>query len=437
MSDLITCTLEDICLKEKGSIISGPFGSNISSKYFVSSGIPVIRGNNLTTDHIKFIDDGFVYVTEEKANELHCDAYADDLIFTAAGTIGQVGIIPKNTKYNRYVISNKQIRVRLDTELVDLDYAYCWFVSPWIQTALKNNNKGSTVPLLTLAEVRSLPITYPKDKGEQKAIAKVFNDLDAKIDNNVAICSDLEAIAKLLYNYWFVQFDFPDENGKPYKSSGGKMVWNEELKREIPDGWEVKPLSKVLCLLKDGTHNPPKRMDSGIPLLTGTMFGDYFLDYSQATYITEDNYSTIHKQYKPEAGDIVITKIGTLGNVNYLRDKDIPIAIHCNSALLRFPDDYCGMFAFQYCKSKEFFARLKAAKGQSVQEFCSLDSIGSILMLVPNHNLTARYNDNMKSVLNQMINTQSENQELASLRDFLLPMLMNGQVKVKKEDDNE
>ena len=136
MSKTITTTLEKICLQEKGAIISGPFGSNISSRFFVTEGIPVIRGNNLSLSYDKFYDSGFVFVTKEKADELKCYAYRDDLIFTAAGAIGQVGIIPRNSLYEEYVISNKQIRARIDTRKVDLLYAYYWFSSPWIREIL-------------------------------------------------------------------------------------------------------------------------------------------------------------------------------------------------------------------------------------------------------------------------------------------------------------
>ena len=191
MSKLIHSTLEKICLPEKGSIISGPFGSNISSKYFVASGIPVIRGNNLSLTYDKFYDDGFVFVTPEKAEELKCYAIRGDLIFTAAGTLGQVGIIPQNSIYDTYVISNKQIRARLDSGKIDLVYAFYWFSSPWIQKILKNNNKGSTVPLLTLAEVKSLPIVYPESLEEQRRIAKCIDEFSLKIENNNAINDNL------------------------------------------------------------------------------------------------------------------------------------------------------------------------------------------------------------------------------------------------------
>lgn len=191
MSKMISTTLEKICLLEKGSIISGPFGSNISSKYFVEKGVSVIRGNNLSLSYDKFYDIGFVYVTKKKAEELRCYAYRGDLIFTAAGTLGQVGIIPEDSLYDEYVISNKQIRARIDENKVDSLYAYYWFTSPWIKDVLMRSNKGSTVPLLTLSEVKVLPITYPEDIEEQRKIVYCLEQISKKIQNNNRINDNL------------------------------------------------------------------------------------------------------------------------------------------------------------------------------------------------------------------------------------------------------
>ena len=243
--------------------------------------------------------------------------------------------------------------------------------------------------------------------------------------------AELEAMAKQLYDYWFVQFDFPDENGKPYKSSGGKIVYNEKLKREIPEGWEVKLLLDVLNLLRDGTHNPPKRINTGIPLLTGTMFGDYFINHSLATYISEEDYKTIHGKYAPKCGDIILTKIGTIGNVNYIRTRDVPLAIHCNSALLRFPIEWGKSYPFFFCKSDLFKFRLKALKGQSVQEFVSLEKIGSLINEIPDKNIITLFNKRVDPIFDKINNLSEEIEFFTHLRDSLLPMLMNGQVTIE------
>ena len=279
MSKWIHTTLNDICHSDKGAIISGPFGSNISSKFFVLDGVPVIRGNNLSLSLDKFYDDDFVFVTEEKADELNCYAEEGDLIFTAAGTIGQVGILEAPLKYKKYVISNKQLRARIDTRKVDLLYAYYWFASAWMQNYFIRNNKGSTVPLITLSELKDAPISYPEDITEQKKIAMAIEAISRKINNNRNICFNLESMAKTLYDYWFTQFDFPNAEGKPYRSSGGEMVWNDQLKRAIPKGWQVSSIGSVTRNYDSKrvplSQNERDTMKGGIPYYGATGIMDY------------------------------------------------------------------------------------------------------------------------------------------------------------------
>ena len=130
---------EDISAEGK-AIVSGPFGSNIGKRFFVESGVPVIRGSNLTLGVKRFVEDVFVYLTEEKAAEFkNCEAIAGDLVFTAAGTLGQVGLIPKDSKYPRYIISNKQLRIRPNTKIASPLYLYYWFASPDIRNHIFEN----------------------------------------------------------------------------------------------------------------------------------------------------------------------------------------------------------------------------------------------------------------------------------------------------------
>jgi type I restriction enzyme S subunit len=156
-------TVDDVKAQCKGSVVSGPFGSNIGKRFFVDVGVPLIRGNNLTLGDKKFIDDGFVFITEEKAYELrNCEALPGDLIFTAAGTLGQVGIIPEFPKYPRYIISNKQLRLRCDPSIALALYLYYWFSSRQMRQYIINQNTGASVPLITLGHLRSFPIHHPR-----------------------------------------------------------------------------------------------------------------------------------------------------------------------------------------------------------------------------------------------------------------------------------
>lgn len=345
------------------------------------------------------------------------------LCITIAANIADTGILSFPACFPDSIIGFTATKGKTDVRYVK----YCFDL---LQKSIQNMSKGSTQDNLSMEKLAQLEFNCPSFDDQQK-IATVLSSLDDKIALNNRINAKLEQMAKRLYDYWFVQFDFPGADGKPYKSNGGKMVWNEKLKREIPEGWEVKKLGEILILLKDGTHNPPKRQEKGIPLLTGTMFGNNFLDYDKATYISEADYKIIHSQYEPHENDVIITKIGTLGNVNLLRNIDIPLAIHCNSALLRFDMALGVYYPFSYCKSDLFKMRLKAIKGQSIQEFASLDRISSIKSEVPCVDIINKFDKIVKPIIEKQKSISFENKKLKEMRDKLLPLLMNGQVVVK------
>ncbi len=429
MSKIVTTTLEKVCRPEKGEIISGPFGSNISSKYFVKEGIPVIRGNNLSLSLDKFYDDGFVFVTQEKADELNCYADRKDLVFTAAGTIGQVGLIPENSKFDRYVISNKQIRVRIDSNKIDVLYAYYWFASPWIQRLLTLSNKGSTVPLLTLWEVKNLPVSYPEDIEEQHRIALVLETITKRIENNNKINKELESMAKTIYDYWFLQFEFPNEDGKPYKSSDGKMVWSEELKREIPEGWKVKRIDDFGKLNNGINYNKNEVGDKSYKIVnvrniseTSLLLSKTKMDDIVLTARTADNYLL-------KENDILIARSGIPGAVRIL-NNDIENTIYCGFIIcLRLASDLYRRYLVY--KLKDYENTTATTSGGTIMQNVSQSTLKSIKFAVPEKRYILKFNEKIDSIWSKMQNNEKENQALVSLRNFLLPLLMNGQVGFK------
>ena len=429
MSKIVTTTLEKVCRPEKGEIISGPFGSNISSKYFVKEGIPVIRGNNLSLSLDKFYDDGFVFVTQEKADELNCYADRKDLVFTAAGTIGQVGLIPENSKFDRYVISNKQIRVRIDSNKIDVLYAYYWFASPWIQRLLTLSNKGSTVPLLTLWEVKNLPVSYPEDIEEQHRIALVLETITKRIENNNKINKELESMAKTIYDYWFLQFEFPNEDGKPYKSSDGKMVWSEELKREIPEGWKVKRIDDFGKLNNGINYNKNEVGDKSYKIVnvrniseTSLLLSKTKMDDIVLTARTADNYLL-------KENDILIARSGIPGAVRIL-NNDIENTIYCGFIIcLRLASDLYRRYLVY--KLKDYENTTATTSGGTIMQNGSQSTLKSIKLAVPEKRYILKFNEKIDSIWSNMQNNEKENQALVSLRNFLLPLLMNGQVGFK------
>ena len=229
------------------SISMGPFGSDVKVEYMRDDGVPIIDGSNLTG--IKMNWDNYRYLDKERAEKLKSSvAHKGDIVVTHRGTLGQISYVPNDCPFDEFLISQSQFRVTLDTTKVNPVYFAYYFHTSEGQKRLLSFANYVGVPALASATSNFRELEFPLiDLEHQERIANILTSIDEKIENNTSICATLEATAKLLYDYWFVQFDFPDENGRPYKSSGGKMVWNKELKREIPEGWEVKPTWRPLC----------------------------------------------------------------------------------------------------------------------------------------------------------------------------------------------
>ncbi|UXD23451.1 Type I restriction-modification system, specificity subunit S [Yersinia enterocolitica] len=223
----------------------GPFGSDIKVEFFVDHGVPVLNGQNISDFKLK---DCFKnYVTEERAaGYKKAIAKRGDIIITHRGTLGQIAYIPDDSEFEEYVISQSQFRVKLKSELVNPIYFTYYFHTDEGQKRLLSFKSHVGVPALAQATTNFRLLDFPiRSKTEQDAVANFLVKIDKKIDLNSRINTELEAMAKTLYDYWFVQFDFPDANGKPYKTSGGKMVYNLPLKRNIPVDWEVRTLSQI------------------------------------------------------------------------------------------------------------------------------------------------------------------------------------------------
>src|SRR5271157_6008646 len=203
-------TVDEIKAQNAHAISMGPFGSDIKKDNFIADGIPVIRGVNLSKR--RFHEDGFVFVSEEKANELKsANACRGDIIFTHRGTLGQIGIIPSNSHYKRYVISQSQMKLTCDSTKADPLFIFYYFRSPVGQRELLKHTSTTGVPALShpLTSLKSIRVPLPP-MVEQHAIANVLGCLDAKIELNDNINTTLEAFGRAIFKHWFVDFEFPN-----------------------------------------------------------------------------------------------------------------------------------------------------------------------------------------------------------------------------------
>ncbi len=412
----------------------GPFGSDIKVDNFISEGVPVLNGSNLTG--FKLIEDGFKYVSPEKAKTFKkAIAKRGDIVITHRGTLGQISYIPDDSKYHEYVISQSQFRVALNRKMVDPTFFVYFFHTSEGQKRLLANKCHVGVPALAQATTNFKLVEIPlPDLDTQKQIASVISSLESKIALNNRINAELEAMAKTIYDYWFVQFDFPFDfalgkpsaEGKPYKSSGGKMVWNEELKREVPEGWEVDIIDNVIDV-KDGTHDSPKAKSEGFRLITSKNLLPSGLDFESANFISEEDYININKRSKVDTGDILFSMIGSIGVVYKVEDEEINFAVK-NVALYKTSQkqEYKN-YIYQYLKSYDMANYMGNVISGSIQKFISLGSLRNMPLLI-NDDVILKYQKATEHLFLQLENNKKQNQQLSSLRDWLLPMLMNGQV---------
>jgi type I restriction enzyme S subunit len=264
------------------------------------------------------------------------------------------------------------------------------------------------------------------DFNDQKSIAKVLSDLDAKIELNNRINRELEAMAKTLYDYWFVQFDFPNEQGKPYKSSGGKMVYNAELKREIPEGWEVKTLAKVTAVSNESVNpmlNPDQEFKHySIPTYDSTK-----------TYGIEKGIDIRSNKFVVAESDILVSKLNPWFSRVIYPIKEDDLICSTEFVVWRTSNTNIKNYLFMVAKGEHFISHCSQSATGTSNSHKRVNPTVMMRYKVPfNSEVIQKFGATINSWIKIGINKQIENKQLIELRDWLLPMLMNGQVTVSE-----
>ncbi|CUO64687.1 restriction endonuclease subunit S [Alistipes putredinis] len=268
------------------------------------------------------------------------------------------------------------------------------------------NASGSGQRYALSAEIlNSFPVpVIPLQK--QKQIGEIFSALDKKIELNKQINQNLEAMAKQLYDYWFVQFDFPNEEGKPYKSSGGKMIWNEKLKREIPNGWNNCTLQEFLTIKNGRDHKH---------LATG----------SHPVYGSGGEMRRVN-EYLFSGESVLMPRKGTLNNIMYVNESFWTVDTMFYSEMKIV---HSAKYVFFAIKDIDF---TKWNSGTGLPSMTA-STLYNISMIKPSDDLLKRFNDVLIPVFYKIKQTKDECEKLIRQRDELLPLLMNGQVSVNSD----
>ena len=320
------------------------------------------------------------------------------------------------------------LRIKTNQDILDPIFASYLFRTSLFKRHIDNIRKDAiNQSSFALSDLKNIELYIPTVK-EQNKIAYTLQLLDSKIALNRQINDNLEAMAKQLYDYWFVQFDFPNEEGKPYKSSGGAMVWNEKLKREIPTSFDVKSLSEIIEV-KDGTHDSPKPQDNGYFLLTSKHLTERGLDYASAYKISKEDYESINKRSKVDTNDILFSMIGTIGNSYFVEETNINFAIKNMALFKTSAKRWFSEYLYLYLSSCDYKHYKGNSLSGSIQKFVSLRTLRDMPILY-HEDIIKVFAKEVRNIITMMVNLRKENIELTKQRDELLPLLMNGQASV-------
>ena len=417
-------------------ITKGTTPSTIGKK-FEKTGVRFVKAENIIS---KYLDlDDTEYISEETHKLLKkSQIQENDLLFTIAGYLGRISIVRKE---DLPLNTNQAVAIiRLDETKVNPHYVYYYLKQTHINKYINGLSAQSAQPNLNLALLGKIDIPMIP-MYEQNRIVQILSQIDCKIYNNNLINAQLKLLSKTIYDYWFLQFEFPNEEGKPYKSSGGKMIWNEELKREIPEGWNAKLMVKCIEHIKTGL-NPRKnfKLNNGgnIKYITvKNITKDGKLDFTGCDYIDEDARNIVHNRSDVNINDILFASIAPLGRCYLVLDKpndwDINESVFSIRPNLK---NITSEYLYMFLTSDYFVKKSEHESTGSVFNGIRITNLENMLLLLPSKEILFKFSNIAKKLFNERNEIEKQNQQLESLRDFLLPLLMNGQVTFKKDDEN-
>jgi len=406
---------ERIVIKEICEVYDGP---HATPKKTVDG--PVYLGIDAITDDGKINAKEFAHLSEEdyiKWTKRVTPQYGD-IVFSYEATLGRYALIPKDF-YG--CLGRRLAIIRNVSKDIDTLWLYYYFLSPeWKQFIQSKIIKGSTVNRISVEDFPTYTVPNISIKVQRK-IANILSKIDEKIALNNNINDNLEQQAKLIYDYWFTQFDFPDENGKPYCSSGGKMVWNEQLKRNIPENWNVVPLLKLVSW--ESNSQPPKSEFVYEPKEGYVRFiqnRDYDSD-THITYIPRTKNLSIVDRF-----DILMDKYGDAGAVRYGIEGAFNVAL--GKICVHNPNyrEYIRSFL----GSDGIYKFLHNSCMASTRASLSEANLAILNVVVPDEKIILDYENFLHKIRVSILKNKDETVELINLRDWLLPMLMNGQATI-------
>ena len=390
-----------------------------STPEYLDSGYLVIRNFNIKNGRLLLGDSSYTSKESFYDRIARSKPEPGDLILTREAPMGEVCIVPEGIEC---CLGQRMVLIKPNKKKVDNKYLLYVLLSQYAQNQIKQSEgTGSIVSNLRIPTLKEIKIPY-FNLDTQKNIGLVLSTIDSKIELNKRIDFELESTIKVLYEYWFVQYDFPDNNNKPYKTNGGKMSFNAELGRDIPKGWNIDKFINITNWISGS--QPPKstfihKENEGYVRFIQNR------DYASGehkTYIKVSPNNKLCDEY-----DIMIDKYGNAATVRFGIAGAYNVALSKIEVYLKDGQE----FIRNYLKSDSVYNYLNKACMASTRASLSRENLIFLEVVVPPFHLLNEFEGIAKNVIKSVLKNRKENQKLSELRDWLLPMLMNGQVKVK------
>ena len=387
------------------------------------SGVPFITISNITGQNKLSLEDT-MFVPESYYNGLNENKKAQkgDILYSVVGSFGK----PVYVDFDKQMVFQRHIAILRPKRNVNARFIYYTMLNPQFYKLVDKLAIGCSQRTVTLDTLRNIEISLP-DKDIQDKTVEVLSLIDRKIDENCKINDNLEQQLTTLYDYWFTQFDFPNENGKPYQSSGGKMVMNNCLKKKIPNGWNVESVysNQLSSIIKPGVD----KFDTKTYFATADIKGTSLSSGTLIDYENRENRANM----QPNVNSVWFAKMKDSIKHHYLNEEMLPII---SSSILS--TGFCGLqcsdVSFEYMASyisNTYFETHKdmLAHG-ATQEAVNNDDLAGIHIVIPDDKTLQNYHRITQPIYSQISKNICENQELVKIRDWLLPMLMNGQATI-------
>ena len=408
-----------VLLGDIASLKTGPFGTQLSASEYVNDGIPVINVRNIGYGEI--ITSDLEYVGEETAKRLHEHLlHKGDIVFGRKGSVDRHAFI--DTRYDGWMQGSDCIRVRIN-EGINPHYISHYLKLESVKKQINSSAVGSTMASLNTDILGRIQIVLPSLEIQNR-IEKLLSVIEEKIDLNKHLCTEMEAMAKTLYDYWFVQFDFPDEHGRPYRTSGGEMEWCPRLKKEIPKGWKTGNLYDIADYINGLAcqNYRPAEGDSSLPVIKIREM------HEGISADTESVSANIPTKYIIEDGDILFSWSATL-EVMYWTGGKGGLNQHIFKVIPK--EDYPKEYVYHQLSTYIInFVKMAEARKTTMGHITS-DHMQQSRIVLPPTPVLRQFHASIAATHDRIIRCKKENRELSQLRNWLLPMLMNGQAKLK------